>query len=107
VGVAGRADGAGDDAGDAACQGEQDRLCKELGADLALGGAEGAAQPDLLAAFQYRDDHDVGDPDRADQQRDRAEAEEQGVERALGVGQCGERVRGPGDIGLAGVLPSG
>ncbi len=50
--------------------------------DLAPGGAQGAAQPDFLAAVQHRDDHDVGDADRADEQGDRAQAEEQGVERA-------------------------
>src|ERR1022692_3113181 len=50
----------------------------------------------LGAAFEHRDDHDVGHPDRADQQRDGAQSEEQGVERALGVGLGGERVRGLG-----------
>ena len=40
------------------------------------------AQPDLGAALEHRDDHDVGHPDRADQQRDRAQPEKQGVERA-------------------------
>src|ERR1700678_2700987 len=53
-------------------QGEQDRLGQELGADLAPGGAERSPQPDLLTAFQHGDDHDVRDPDRADQQGDGA-----------------------------------
>ena len=87
-GGGGRAD---DDAGGAAGQGQQDRLGQELGADLASGGAQRPAQPDLGAALEDRDDHDVGDPDRADQQRDRAQAEEQGVQGALGVGLGGER----------------
>ena len=78
-----------------------------MGADLAAGGAQRAAQPDLGAAFQHRDDHDVGYPDRADQQRDRAKPEEQGVERALGVGLGGERVRGPRDVDLAGIFRVG
>jgi hypothetical protein len=56
-----------------------------------LGGAQSTAQADLGAAFEDGDDHDVGDADRADQQGDRAEAEEQGVERALGVGFGGQR----------------
>ena len=47
------------------------------------GGAEGAAQSDLGAAFEDGDDHDVGDADRADEQGDGAEAEEQAVEGAL------------------------
>ena len=99
--------GAGDDPGHAAGQGQQDGLGQELGPDLAPGGAQGAAQPDLLAAFQHGDDHDVGHADRADQQRDRAQAEEQGVERALGVGLGGQGVRGLGDVDLAGVLRVG
>ena len=74
------------DAGGAAEQGEQDRLGEELGADVALGGAERAAQADLGAAFEHGDDHDVGDADGADEQRDGAEPEEEAVERALGVG---------------------
>ena len=96
-----------DDSGGAAGQGQQDRLGQELGADLAAGGAERAAQPDLGAALKHGDDHDVGHPDRADEQGDRAEAEEQGVERALGVGQGGERVRGPGDGDLVRVFRAG
>ena len=62
-------------------------------ADLRSGGAERAAQADLRAAFEHADDHDVGDADRADEQRDGAEAEEQAVEGALGVGFGGERAR--------------
>ena len=46
-------------------------------------------------------------PIGADQQRDRAQAEEQGVERALGVGLGGERVRGLGDGDLVGVFRVG
>ena len=78
------------DAGDAADQGEQDGFGEELDADVALGGAQGAAQPDLAAAFQHGDDHDVGHSDRADEQGDRAQPEEQGVEGALGGGLGGE-----------------
>ena len=107
AGVGGGGGRAGDDSGGAAGQGQQDGLGQELGADLAAGGAQRAAQPDLGAALQHGDDHDVGHPDRADQQRDRAQAEEQGVERALGVGPGGERVRGLGDVDLAGVFRVG
>jgi hypothetical protein len=48
-----------------------------LGSDLAFGGAEAAAEADLGAALEHANKHDVGDADRADQQRDGAEAEEQ------------------------------
>ena len=57
---------------------------------------EGAAQPDLGAPFEDGDDHDVGHADGADQQRDRAQAEEQAVERAGGVGLGGQRRRRAG-----------
>src|SRR5262249_42973430 len=80
-GGGGRARG---DPGQAAEDGEQDGFGQELDPDLPLGGAEGTAQADLGAAFQDGDDHDVGDPDAADQQGHRAEAEEQAVERAFG-----------------------
>ena len=70
---------------------------------MAPGGAEGAAQPDLGAAFEDGDDHDVGHPDRADEQRDRTQAQEQDAERAFGLclgDQGGGRL---GDFGAAGV----
>ena len=86
VGVDGGGESAEGDADGAAEQGEQDGLGEELDADVAFGGAEGAAQADLGAAFEDGDDHDVGDADRADEQGDGAEAEEQAVEGALGVG---------------------
>ena len=54
-----------------------------------------------------RDDHDVGDADRADQEGDGAEAEEQAVERALGVGLGDEGVGGLADVDPAGVLRVG
>ena len=107
AGVGGDGGGAGEDADGAAGQGQHDRLGEELGPDLAPGGAKGAAQPDLLTALKHGDDHDVGDADRADQQRDRAEAEEQGVERSLDVGLGGERGRRLGDGDLAGVFRAG
>ena len=96
MGVDGRGGGAGHVPDGAAGQGEQDRLGQELGANLALGGAERAAQPNFLAAFQHGDDHDVGHADGAHQQRHRTQAEEQRVERSGGVGLCGEGVRGLG-----------
>jgi hypothetical protein len=69
-----------DDPDDAANQGKQDGLGQELDPDLSFGGAQRPAQPDLLTAFQHRDDHDVRHVDRADEQRDRAQAEEEGIE---------------------------
>ena len=66
-----------------------------------LGGPEGAAQPDLGAAFEDRDDHDVRDADRADEEGDGTEAEEQAVEGALGVGSGDEGVGRLADVDLA------
>jgi hypothetical protein len=56
--------------------------------------AQGAAQPDLRPAFEDGDDHDAGHPDGAGQQRDRAQAEEQGAGRGGDV-ELG-RQGGPG-----------
>ena len=107
VGVDDGGGDAEDHPGGTAGHGEQDGFGEELGADVAFGGAQGAAQPDLRPAFQHGDDHDVGHADGADQQRDRAEAEEQHVEGALGVGLGGERGRGLGDVDLLGLLRVG
>src|SRR5262249_53861175 len=93
--------------GRAAKEGEQDGLGQELGADVAFGSAQRAAQPDLGAAFEDGDDHDVGHPDGADEQRDRAEAEEQAVEGAFGVGLGDEGGGWLGDGDLAGVFRVG
>ena len=79
-------------------------LGEELRADLAHGRAEGAAEADLRAAFQHRDDHDVGDADGADDQGHDAEAEEEAVERSGRGGAGGERVGGLADVDLVGGL---
>ena len=91
---------AGGDADGAAEQREQDRLGEELAADLAFGRAERAAQPDLGAALEDADQHDVGDADGADEERDGAESEEEAVERALRFGAGGERGGGLADVDL-------
>ena len=88
-------------------QPEKDGFGEELGADMAPGGAEGAAESDLRAALEHGDDHDVRDADRADQQGDGAEAEEQAVQRALGVRLGHQGVGGLADVDLAGVLRVG
>ena len=72
-----------------------------------LGGAERAAQPDLGAAFEDGDDHDVGDADGSDEEGDGAEAEEQAVEGAVGVGLGDECRGGLADVDRAGVLGVG
>src|SRR5215468_6384812 len=106
-GVDGGGGGAGGHPHRAAGQGEQDGLGQELGADVAPGGAQRAAQPDFGAAFEDGDDHDVGHADGADQQRDRAEAEEQAVEGGFGVGLGGQGGGGLGDGDLGGVFGVG
>ena len=49
AGVGGGGGRAGEDADGAPGQGQQDRLGEELDPDLAAGGAQRAAQPDLLS----------------------------------------------------------
>ena len=56
---------------------------EELRGDVAARGAERAAQPDLAHALEHRDERDVGDPDRADEQRHAAEQHEERVEVVL------------------------
>jgi uncharacterized protein YdeI (YjbR/CyaY-like superfamily) len=55
------------DASRSAGDGEEDGFGEELDPDVALCGAEGLAQPDLGAAFEDGDDHDVGDADCPDE----------------------------------------
>ncbi len=72
-----------DGPGHAAQERQQYRLGQELLGHVAPGGAERAAQADLAAALEDRDDHDVGDADAADEQGHRAEPEEEAVVGAL------------------------
>ena len=91
----------------AADKSEKDGFGEELDADVASGGPKRAAQPDLGAALEDRDDHDVGHPDRPDEERHGAETQEEAVEGTLGVGSGDEGGRGLGDVDLAGVLRVG
>src|SRR5262249_30729182 len=104
VGVDGRGGGAEHGADDAAEPAGQNGFREELDADMAFGGAQGAPQSDLRAALEDGDDHDVGDSDCADQEGDGAEAEEQAVEGALGVGLGDEGGGGLADVHLVGAL---
>ena len=61
------------DADDAADLAEHDGLDDELRHDVALLGADGAANADLARALGDRDEHDVHDADAGGQQRDRAD----------------------------------
>ncbi len=65
---AGHRDGDPEQAADEAQQG---RLHEELAEDRAARGADGLADADLAGPLGDRDQHDVGDPDPADQQADR------------------------------------
>ena len=65
-------------------------------------GAKSPPQPDLAAALEHGDDHDVGHADGADQQGDRAQPQEQRVERGLGGGLGAALLIGA----AAGLLPA-
>jgi hypothetical protein len=99
-GSGGNAEGAPDGSAE---QSEQDGFGEELGVDVASGGTESAAQADLGTAFEYGDDHEVGDADRADEESDGAEAEAS----ASGVGLRDQRGGGSADRDLVGVLGVG
>lgn len=64
--------------------GEHRRLQQELLQDRPAGGADGLADADLAGPLGHRNQHDVGDPDPADDQRDAGDrAGEQGQEGEL------------------------
>ena len=102
VGVDHGGEHAQSDADGAPQEGQEDGFGKELDADMALGGSEGAAQPDLASSFQDGDDHDVGHADGSDEQGDRTQAQEERVEGALGVSLGHQGGRGLTDIDLVG-----
>ena len=62
--------------------GQEDRLDEELLEDVARPGAEGLADADLAGPLLDRDEHDVHDPDAADQQADRGDDDHDQVGRA-------------------------
>jgi hypothetical protein len=61
-GVAGTREDPCPDASRPAGDGEEDGFGEELDPDTARCGAQGSAQPDLEAAFEDGDDHDVSTP---------------------------------------------
>ena len=54
-----------------------------------------SARRSPIATLEYRDDHRVGHPDAADEQRDGTESEEETGEGLVGGVLRGEGVRGP------------
>ena len=70
---------------DSAQQAERQRLDQELHQDVAPGGAERLADADLAGALGDRHQHDVHDPDAADQQAHRGDAGEQAGEHLGGL----------------------
>jgi hypothetical protein len=103
-GVDGSGQGACPDAVGPADEGEEDGFGEELHADGASVGSQGAAESDLGAAFKDGDDHDVGHPDRADEEGRCAETQEEIVEGALGLGLGHEGGRWLADVDLTRVL---
>ena len=75
---------AGQDADRAAEQAEHDGLDEKLAEDVAGPRPDGHAQADLPVALRHRHEHDVHDPDAADDQRDQGNAEEQAGDEADG-----------------------
>ena len=62
---------------------EHDRLAQELRDDVALLGAQRAANADLARPLGHGGQHDVHDADAADQQRDARDQHQQQVEHHL------------------------
>lgn len=81
-----------DGSADSSESGQVDGFAEEVASDVAPGGAECPAKPDLRAASQDGDDHSVSDADAADEQRDAAECEKQRGEGLVRGGPRGESV---------------
>src|ERR1700692_739824 len=64
-------------AGDAAAEREQNRLGQKLKLDGSLARAKGAANADLSRPLHHRHQHDVGDHDAADNERDAGDEDHQ------------------------------
>ena len=71
---------ADDDAGDAAGEADHHRFAEELREHVALRRADRAPHADLFDALEDRREHDVHDPDAADDERDRRDRAEHDVE---------------------------
>ena len=80
--IAGRDGEADDDADQPAEERQGQGLDQELGEDVAAARADRLADADLAGPLADRDQHDVHDPDAADDERDRGDpAEQQGQRR--------------------------
>ena len=71
--------------------------------DVALLGADRAADADLARPLHHAGEHDVHDPDAADQQRDRGDRHHDHLEDALRAALLGEQLRRRDDREVAGV----
>ena len=80
--MSGRDDEPDEHADQAADQRQRQRLDEELAEDVPAPGAEGLADADLAGPLADRDQHDVHDPDPADDERDRGDPAEQQGQRA-------------------------
>src|ERR1017187_7898364 len=72
------------DADETAGNRDQDRLGQELAHDVALAGANGAADADFARPLEHRRQHDVHDADAAHQQRNTGDADHDNAEDELG-----------------------
>jgi len=72
-----RADHAEEQAEKAAEHAHDDALDEELRQHVGAARADGQADADLAGPLRHADEHDVHDPDAADQQRDRGNRREQ------------------------------
>src|SRR6185295_9967316 len=65
-------------------EGDHHRLGEKLAHDVALPGADGAADSDLTGALEHGRQHDVHNPDTADQQRDAGDTDHDERENLVG-----------------------
>jgi hypothetical protein len=69
----------------AADDAEHHRLDQELREDVEAAGADGLANADLAGALGHRDEHDVHDPNAADDERHRRDSADEHRDLAGGL----------------------
>ena len=79
----GAEDGAREDTGEAAGETDHHRFAQELREHVVLRRADGSPHTDLPDALEDRREHDIHDPDAADDERDRRDGAEDDVEDRL------------------------
>src|SRR6267143_1469615 len=77
------------------------RFDDKLADDIPPPGADGTAHTNFASAFENSRQHDVHDPDPADEKRNGSDGHHDGVEKLLGTFLLREQLRGDDDVEVA------